>query len=130
LQCASNSCGVRVCYEKVKGEISFFRGFVNKFVDRQLKWPENRRLKWPEIWKNEVEAFRRLHGRRGFRRSLLKLEGEGGMTTDRNELEILPLLENGRGETASQTEKPMCGTAHVFPSAVSDIPRSIPPKGF
>ena len=42
-------------------------------VDRQQKWPENRRLKWPEIWENEVEAFRRLHRRREFRRSLFEV---------------------------------------------------------
>ena len=38
---------------------------------------------------------------------------KGGMTTDRNELEILSLLENGRGETASWTEGSVQNYAHI-----------------
>ena len=81
--------------ERLKLEIAWLR------CRQAAKMAEKRRLKRPEIWKNEVEAFRRLHGRRGFRRSLFEVGMRGGMTTDGNELEILPLFENGRSETAS-----------------------------
>ena len=72
-------CGKTTTAEQIAGSVlnmddpAKVKQNIELAVDRQQKWPENRRLKWPEIWENEVEAFRRLHRRRGFRRSLFEV---------------------------------------------------------